>query len=133
MCEALLIADPLKQLRLERLHLASDGFTEKEVLDHGKEHMHFLHTCQWRLAYSLVSKPSRANSVRALAALLRQMREDAGLRQVDLADVLGEPQSFVSRYESGERRLDLLELRDVCNALKLPIEEFIQHFEKDVP
>jgi transcriptional regulator with XRE-family HTH domain len=55
------------------------------------------------------------------------------MRQVDLAEALGEPQSYVSRYESGERRLDLLELREVCNALKLPIAEFVRRFEKDVP
>jgi transcriptional regulator with XRE-family HTH domain len=43
-----------------------------------------------------------------LLELLRRIRLDAGLRQVDLAERLGQPQSFVSKYELGERRLDLL-------------------------
>lgn len=80
-----------------------------------------------------MSRPSRSNSVRALAALMRKLREEAGMRQVDLAEKLGEPQSFVSRYESGERRLDVLELRDVCHALNVSLEEFVSRFEKEVP
>ena len=42
-----------------------------------------------------------------LQALLRDIRTEAGLRQVDLAQRLGQPQSFASKYESGERRLDV--------------------------
>jgi transcriptional regulator with XRE-family HTH domain len=45
-----------------------------------------------------------------LCELLRQTREAAGLRQLDVTDASGMPQSFVSKYESGERRLDLVEL-----------------------
>ena len=61
-----------------------------------------------------------------LQSLLREVRAKAGLRQADLAERLGQPQSFVSKYESGERRLDILELREVCKALGLPFEEFIR-------
>ncbi len=64
-----------------------------------------------------------------LCKLLRQLRLAAGLRQADLADVLGKPQSFVSKYEAGERRLDLLELRQVCNALGLPLAELVVRLE----
>jgi transcriptional regulator with XRE-family HTH domain len=95
--------------------------------------MHFLHTCQPPLVYAPVATTSRSNSVRALAALLRNLREEAGMRQVDLAEALDEPQSFVSRFESGERRLDVLELRAVCRALELPLDKFIRRFEKEVP
>ncbi|GAB3130778.1 hypothetical protein GCM10027289_16110 [Tsukamurella serpentis] len=52
-----------------------------------------------------------------LCALLRQLRVDAGLTQVQVAERLGEPQSFVSKYESGERRLDVIELKHVVEAL----------------
>lgn len=62
--------------------------------------------------------------------LLRQIRIDAGLRQEDLADKLGQPQSFVSRYESGERRVDLLELGEICRVLGLSLSEFVKRFEK---
>lgn len=52
-----------------------------------------------------------------LCALLKQLRVDAGLTQVQVAERLGEPQSFVSKYESGERRLDVIELKHVAEAL----------------
>lgn len=65
----------------------------------------------------------------ALSRLLREHRERAGLRQVDVADRLGLPQSFVSKYESGERRLDLIELRQVCLAIGVSLIEFVTTFE----
>ena len=52
-----------------------------------------------------------------LAELLRDARTKTGLTQAEVAKRLDEPQSFVSKYESGERRLDLVELRLVCDAL----------------
>lgn len=65
-----------------------------------------------------------------LLALLRQVRTDAGLRQVDLAGRLGQPQSFVSKYESGERRLDILELCSVCKAVGVPLQQFAAMLEE---
>ena len=67
---------------------------------------------------------------KALLSLLRQFRVQAGLRQVDMARALGKPQAFVSYYESGARRLDLLELRQVCEVLGVPLRDFIREFEK---
>ncbi|MCC6285066.1 MAG: helix-turn-helix transcriptional regulator [Phycisphaerales bacterium] len=64
-------------------------------------------------------------------SLVRQMRVDAGLRQADLARKLGEPQSFVSRYESGDRRLDVLELRHICTVLGVSLADFIKQLEGD--
>ena len=46
----------------------------------------------------------------ALSARLRQARRDAGLTQVEVARLLRKPQSFVSKFENGERRLDAVEL-----------------------
>ena len=67
---------------------------------------------------------------KALLSLLRQLRIEAGLRQVDMARALGKPQAFISYYESGARRLDLLELRDVCKVLGIPLLDFVRRFEK---
>ena len=64
-----------------------------------------------------------------LQALLKELRVNSGLRQVDLADRLGNQQSFVSKYEAGERRLDILELRTVCRALGIGMNEFITRLE----
>ena len=65
-----------------------------------------------------------------LRSLLRDLRNEAGLRQVDLASKLEEPQSFVSKYESGERRLDFVEVVEVCNALNITLPEFVRRFEE---
>lgn len=65
-----------------------------------------------------------------LRKLLRQVRLGAGLRQADLAKVLGKPQSFISKFESGERRIDVLELRQVCEAIGITLEEFVNRLER---
>jgi len=65
-----------------------------------------------------------------LQHLLRQIRLDAELRQADLAQRLGLPQSFVSKYESGQRRLDLVELQQICEAVGVPLAEFVRRFEE---
>jgi transcriptional regulator with XRE-family HTH domain len=66
---------------------------------------------------------------RVLQQLLRQMRIESGLRQEDLAEKLAEPQSFISKYESGERRLDLIELRQICSVLGCSLTHLIDRFE----
>jgi transcriptional regulator with XRE-family HTH domain len=65
-----------------------------------------------------------------LINLLREIREEAGLRQVDMAKKLGRHQSFVSKYESGERRVDLVELRQVCKAARVGLVDFVARFEQ---
>ncbi|HPS77432.1 MAG TPA: helix-turn-helix transcriptional regulator [Thermoanaerobaculaceae bacterium] len=54
-----------------------------------------------------------------LRALFTQARIAAGLTQLALAEKLGRPQSFVSKYEHGERRLDVGEFTEVAIALGL--------------
>ena len=66
---------------------------------------------------------------KALLSLLRELRTQAGLRQVDMARALGKPQAFVSYYESGARRLDLLELRQICRILGVSLLDFVRKFE----
>lgn len=76
-----------------------------------------------------MSKITLKAEQKRLQALLREVRLAAGLRQIDLAKRLGQPQSFISKCESGERRLDLPELREVCKALGIPLKEFVRRFE----
>lgn len=64
-----------------------------------------------------VEKSIHTEEHQRLAALLRTARLDRGLTQEDVAVRLHEPQSFVSKYENGERRLDLVELHQICESL----------------
>jgi transcriptional regulator with XRE-family HTH domain len=54
-----------------------------------------------------------------LIALLVAAREKAGMTQQALADRLGRPQSFVAKYEGGERRIDVIEFIAISHALEL--------------
>ncbi|MDO8475493.1 MAG: helix-turn-helix transcriptional regulator [Candidatus Rokubacteria bacterium] len=65
-----------------------------------------------------------------LRTLLRTIRVEKGLRQIDLAERLGQPQSFVSKYESGERQLDFVEVAQVCEALRISLAEIVRRFEE---
>lgn len=64
--------------------------------------------------------------------LLRHLRTQAGFRQEDLARKLGQAQSFVSKYEMGERRLDLIELRQICHKLGVSLHQFTLMLEKQL-
>jgi transcriptional regulator with XRE-family HTH domain len=72
----------------------------------------------------------RLRRKKALLALLRDVRKEAGLRQTDLAKKLEKPQSYVSKYESGERRLDLPELEQVCQAIGIRLKALVERFEE---
>lgn len=54
-----------------------------------------------------------------LRQLLRQAREEAGLRQIDVAAFLEVPQSYVAKVESGERKISFVEVLDLCKAIGL--------------
>lgn len=56
---------------------------------------------------------------RKLRELLKEARLDRELRQVDVAESLGRPQSYVAKVESGERTLDFIEVLDYCKAVQL--------------
>jgi transcriptional regulator with XRE-family HTH domain len=62
---------------------------------------------------------------RRFLALLRTARKDAGLTQAELAGRLGETQTFVSKCERGERRLDFIETRKILTALGVSFLDFI--------
>ena len=63
-----------------------------------------------------------------LAALLRQVRQDANLTQLQLAETIGQTQSYVSKYENGEQRLDLIELEAVCKATGISLTDFVDRY-----
>lgn len=69
----------------------------------------------------------------ALRNELKAMRKMAGFNQSELALKLGKPQSFVSKYESGERQLKILELEQVCLACGTSAHAFLQDFSEQYP
>lgn len=74
--------------------------------------------------------PNETLQLEKFLALLKQLREAKGIRQVEIAEKLGVPQSFISKYESGIRRLDVLELRRICQILGISLQDFIKQLEE---
>jgi transcriptional regulator with XRE-family HTH domain len=72
------------------------------------------------------SKFSRAEDL--FRTMLRELRQRKGITQTQLSERLRLPQSYVSKYETGERRLDFVETLFVCEALEIPIDEFVKEF-----
>lgn len=62
----------------------------------------------------------------ALLHALRQARRDAGLTQTEVARKFGAHASFVSKCESGERRIDVVELAAFCRVYRIPVAEFLK-------
>ncbi|HEV3272887.1 MAG TPA: helix-turn-helix transcriptional regulator [Candidatus Methylacidiphilales bacterium] len=61
--------------------------------------------------------------------LLRKAREAAGLTQIEAARRLERPQSFVSKCESGERRVDVVELAQFCRVYGVTIGNFLKKLD----
>ncbi|WP_426610582.1 helix-turn-helix domain-containing protein [Bradyrhizobium sp. McL0616] len=64
-----------------------------------------------------MQKSLKSTEYARFIAILVAMRKDAGVRQQALAKKLGRPQSFVAKYEGGERRIDVLEFIAIVRAL----------------
>jgi len=67
---------------------------------------------------------------RALLRLLRETRQAADVTQTQLAKSLGQSQSFISKCERGERRLDVIQLRTICHILGTTLSEFVGELER---
>jgi transcriptional regulator with XRE-family HTH domain len=65
-----------------------------------------------------MSKSIHSPQHQALRELLVAARKSAALTQLEVAQRLGRPQSFVAKYEGGERRLDVIEFISVARALE---------------
>ena len=63
---------------------------------------------------------------------LRSKREMGGVTQVQLAELLNVNQAFVSKVETCERRLDIIELHHICQVLGISFVDFIQEVDRDI-
>jgi len=64
--------------------------------------------------------------------MLRRARKEAGLKQQEVAALLDKPQSFVAKYENGERQLNVLELIKLLSALNQRPDAFIMELSDAV-
>lgn len=67
-----------------------------------------------------------------LLTLIKKQRKKAGLTQVECSKALERPQSFMSDVETGSRRLDIVQLRDLCKVLDIGLQDLIAEFEKSL-
>jgi transcriptional regulator with XRE-family HTH domain len=81
-------------------------------------------------AYETVDKSITSQDYKIFLRELRAARRRSGLTQTGLAARLSETQSFVSKCERGERRLDIMELRAFCGAFGVSLPDFSQRLER---
>jgi transcriptional regulator with XRE-family HTH domain len=79
-----------------------------------------------------VRKSIHTSQHKQLLVLLRKIRLEAGLTQAQLAEILNTDQTVISKIESGERRIDVLELREICKATGITLESFVRKLEKSL-
>ena len=77
-----------------------------------------------------MGKSLHTKEYKALTALLIEARKEAGLTQQQVADRLKKTQPFVAKYESGERRLDVIEFLAVCRALRKSSSEILGRLDR---
>lgn len=75
-----------------------------------------------------MEKSPFSRNYKLFVRLLVEVRKEAGITQEQLAKRLGETQSFVSKCERGERRIDIVELAAFCNALRISLPTFVGRF-----
>lgn len=65
----------------------------------------------------------------SLVQLLKQVREEAGLTQKQAGAILGVQQTLLSKTEIKDRRLDVIELRDLCGIYGISLIDFVTRLE----
>jgi transcriptional regulator with XRE-family HTH domain len=79
-----------------------------------------------------VTKSVHTRNYRLFLGLLIKARKNAGVTQEQLAKRLHRPQSFVSKYENGERRLDVIELLQILQTIGVEPINFIKKIVKSI-
>ena len=77
-----------------------------------------------------MAKPIHRSEYDSVRGLIRELRVEAEVKQVELSEALGKPQPYVSAIETGHRRVDLVEIRDICAVLGVTLSDFVIRLEK---
>jgi transcriptional regulator with XRE-family HTH domain len=80
-----------------------------------------------------MAHPIHDERYQRVASLLAELRKERHLLQQEVAARLAKPQSYCSKYESGGRRLDIIETLDVLRALGVEPQEFIDRLQDSGP
>jgi len=73
-----------------------------------------------------MEKRRHSKAYERLLHALQKARKDAGLTQVQVAKAFGTHASFLSKCESGERRIDVVELADFCALYRIKLAAFLK-------
>lgn len=80
-----------------------------------------------------MKKSTFTREYKVVCRLLREFRERGKITQLQLAERLAVTQSEVSKFERGERRMDLVQLRQWCQATGVRLLDFVQAFDEALP
>lgn len=73
-----------------------------------------------------MKKSQHTRKYETMLATLRRAREKSGLTQLEVSALLGTYATYVSKCESGERRIDVVELAEFCKVYRIPVSAFLK-------
>lgn len=73
-----------------------------------------------------INKSIYSRDHKRLIEKLKKARQEAGLDQIGVAKLIGKTQSYVSKIESGQRRIDIVTLKELASIYKKPVDYFLK-------